>query len=114
MSILINQMVPENFTDYWKILAPLMKSKYQNSSSEETLQLRNELFDLVVIRDNIGEAMWYIYTGLLLVSITQMKIATRGCVNSQATMEKNYQDFLANEKKTQDAKANSTQTYTVT
>lgn len=113
-SILINQIVPENFDDYWKILNPLKKPIYQDDSKPETQDLKNQLFDLVTTRDNIGEAMWYIYTGLLLVSITQMKIASRGCVNSQATMEKNYQQFLENEKQAQEAKQNSTQTYTVT
>jgi hypothetical protein len=43
-----------------------------------------------------------------------MKIASRGCVNSQATMEKNYQQFLENEKQAQEAKENSKQTYTIT
>jgi hypothetical protein len=113
-SILINQMVPENFDDYWKILNPLKKPIYQDDSNPKTQEMKNELFELVTIRDNIGEAMWYIYTGLLVVSIIQMKIATRGCVNSQATMEKNYQQFLENEKQAQEAKANSTQTYTIT
>lgn len=113
-SILINQMVPENFDDYWKILNPLKKAIYQDDSNPKTQEIKNELFGLVTIRDNIGEAMWYIYTGLLLVSITQMKIASRGCVNSQATMEKNYQQFLENEKQAQEAKQNATQTYTIT
>jgi hypothetical protein len=113
-SILINQMVPENFDDYWKILNPLKKPIYQDDSNPETKKIKDELFELVTIRDNIGEAMWYIYTGLLLVSITQMKIASRGCVNSPATMEKNYKQFLENEKQAQEAKANSTQTYTIT
>uniref|UniRef100_A0A6C0II85 Uncharacterized protein n=1 Tax=viral metagenome TaxID=1070528 RepID=A0A6C0II85_9ZZZZ len=113
-SILINQMVPENFDDYWKILNPLKKPIYQDDSNPKTQEMKNELFELVSIRDNIGEAMWYIYTGLLLISITQMKIASRGCVNSQATMEKNYQQFLENEKQAQEAKANAKQTYTIT
>jgi hypothetical protein len=113
-SILINQMVPDNFSDYWKILNPLKKPEFQDESNPRTLEIKNELFELVTIRDNIGEAMWYIYTGLLLVSITQMKIASRGCVNSPATMEKNYKQFLENEKQAQEAKANSTQTYTIT
>jgi hypothetical protein len=38
--------------------------------------------------------MWFIYTGILVSSIVQLKIATRGCVSSPATMEKNYQQFL--------------------
>jgi len=29
-SVLINQIVPSNFNEYWRILTPLMKEKYQN------------------------------------------------------------------------------------
>ena len=29
-SILINQIVPENFINYWKIMKPLMKKQYQS------------------------------------------------------------------------------------
>ena len=75
-SILINQIVPSNFIDYWSILKPLMKEKYQ-TDNPLTSEKQQELFDLVVTRDNVGEAMWFIYTGLLVVSIVQLKIATR-------------------------------------
>jgi hypothetical protein len=101
-SILINQIVPENFNDYWNILKPLMKDQYKDDTSKATIAKKTELFDIVVTRDNIGEAMWYIYTGLLLTSIVQLKISTRGCKSSPETMEKNYQEFL---KKEEEAKA---------
>jgi hypothetical protein len=92
-SILINQMVPENFNDYWNTLKPLMKDKYQ-VEGPETSGIRNQLFDLVVTRDNVGEFMWYLYTGLLLISIVQLKITSRGCASNPKTMEANYQQFL--------------------
>ena len=58
-SILINQIVPSNFNSYWDILKPLMKSKYQ-IDSPETADIRNQLFDLVVTRDNVGVYVhWY-------------------------------------------------------
>jgi hypothetical protein len=98
MSVLINQITPENFTGYWKILTPLMKPKYQNENNTvETEKLKNDLFQLVVTRDNVGESMWYIYAGILVTSIVQLKIATRGCVKSTAQMEKDYQSFLDEE-----------------
>ena len=94
-SILINQIVPSNFEEYWNILNPLMKQKYQGDNlSGEALEKKTELFELVVTRDNIGEAMWYIYTGIMVTSIIQLKIATRGCVSNPATMEKKYRNFL--------------------
>jgi hypothetical protein len=108
-SILINQMVPSNFVEYWNILRPLMKSQYQTDGPQAN-EKRNELFELVVTRDNIGEAMWYIYTGILITSIVQLKIATRGCVSDPAQMAKNYQNYLTEQTaaKTQEKQATST------
>jgi hypothetical protein len=113
-SILINQIVPTNFNQYWNILTPLMKEKYQNNSPE-TDEKKKELFELVVARDNVGEAMWFMYTGLLLTSIVQLKITTRGCSNNSKTMEQNYQKFLDQEETAQAKQAQATSTtYTLT
>jgi hypothetical protein len=114
-SILINQIVPSNFDTYWNILKPLMKEKYQDDASRQTNDIKKELFEVVVTRDNVGEAMWYIYTGVLLTAIVQLKITSRGCVSSQQTMEENYQKFKEAEKKAQEQKELSTSTtYTIT
>ena len=113
-SVLINQIVPSNFNEYWQILTPLMKEKYQNDGPEAT-QKKQELFELVVTRDNVGEAIWYIYTGLLLTSLVQLKMTTKGCSSNPQTMQDNYQKFLASE---QEAKAknelSTSTTYTIT
>jgi hypothetical protein len=113
-SVLINQIVPSNFNEYWRILTPLMKEKYQNDGPEATKK-KQELFELVVTRDNVGEAMWYIYTGLLLTSLVQLKMTTQGCSSNPQTMEKNYQKFLASEKEAKAKNQLSTnKTYTIT
>lgn len=111
-SILINQMVPSNFDQYWGILTPLMKDKYK-TGSEEANKIKSDLFELVVTRDNIGESMWYIYTGLLLTSIVQLKITTRGCNSNPKTMESNYQKFLEQEEKDKKEKDKTKSTYTI-
>ena len=152
MGILINQIVPSNFKDYWQLLQPLMKTDsmlqtqplYQNfiknerekeqeiagPTSETLLEqnqkggqinkpasdyYRDELLKLVVSRDNTGEFMWYLYTGVLVISIVQYYILSRGCLSDASTMEKNYQKFLENEdaaQAQQDAGQNTT--YTIT
>lgn len=112
-SILINQIVPSNFEQYWGILTPLMKDKYKMGGPEAD-KIQSDLFELVVTRDNIGEAMWYIYTGLLLTSIVQLKITTRGCNSNPKTMEANYQKFLEQEQHAKDKQAKSSTTYTIT
>jgi hypothetical protein len=112
-SILINQMVPSNFDQYWGILTPLMKDKYKMGGPDAD-KMQSDLFELVVTRDNIGEAMWYIYTGLLLTSIVQLKITTRGCNSNPKTMEANYQKFLENEQKSKEKQDKAATTYTIT
>jgi hypothetical protein len=93
--VLINQMAPSNFHQYWDILKPLMKKKYQ-VESPETDNIQNELFGLIATKDNIGEAMWYIYTGLLVTLIVQFKITNRGC--SRKPTKKNLQQNGKEEK----------------
>lgn len=120
-SILINQIVPSNFLKNWQILIPLMKERYKNIYERTPItinpnpapnpnpvsnpnpiykggaaadNIQEQFFDLVVTRDNVGEAMWYIYTGILLTSIVQLKIANAGCKNSPAVMQQNYQAYL--------------------
>ena len=112
-SILINQIVPSNFVEYWNILKPLMKTEFQKDTPE-SLAKQKQLFELVVTRDNVGEAMWFIYTGILVSSIVQLKIATRGCISSPATMEKNYQQFLDQQSQAEAQQQQATSTvYTV-
>lgn len=112
-SILINQIVPTNFMNYWSILNPLMKTRFQTDNPETEFK-RTELFNLVVMRDTIGEMMWYIYTGVLLTSIVQMKISTTPCYISPKQMEQNYQTFLEQENKVQQQNATAQSTvYTI-
>ena len=112
-SVLINQIVPTNFNSYWSILTPLMKDKYKQPGAE-TDKMKNELFELVVSRDNVGESMWYMYTGILLTSLVQLKMTTRGCVSNPKTMEANYQKFKDAEQKAKDQKELATSTtYTI-
>ena len=90
-----------------------MKDKYQ-IDGPETTKIQNDLFELVVTRDNVGESMWYIYTGLLLTSIVQLKITTRGCISNPKTMEINYQKFLEKENKDKKEKEKAETYYTIT
>ena len=113
-SVLINQLVPNNFAKYWKVLDPLMKPQYRDNSLEG-IGIRDELFKITVTRDNFGEAMWYVYTGILICSLVQMQIANRGCETNLVAMEDNYQKYKQQEQAELAAKAKLNQTdYTIT
>jgi hypothetical protein len=50
---------------------------------------------------------------LLLTSIVQLKITTRGCNVNPKTMEANYQKFLEQEQKAKDQKEKTSAVYTI-
>jgi len=98
-SILINQMNPDNFLDIWTTLKPLMQpGQYTNAN------IQQELLNLVVLKDNIGEAVWYIYTAILISSIVYYNLATRGCVKSVEQIKTEHDNYIKT-KEEEDKKA---------
>jgi hypothetical protein len=96
-SIMINQIVPDNFSQYWALLEPLMKDEYQNpvgENADKLASLKKQLLGVVITRDNVGEALWYTYTAVLLISIVQYNLSVRGCIIDPKTMNENHQKFL--------------------
>lgn len=87
-AILINQIVPENFLQMWETMRPLIRSNV------DELAKKAELLETVVMRDNIGEAMWYFYTAILITSIVSYNIMSRGCVKDPAAMKAEHDDYL--------------------
>jgi hypothetical protein len=106
-SILINQMNPDNFISIWNTLKPLM-----TPGSYENNELKTQLLDLVVLKDNIGEAFWYVYTAILISSIVYYNLATRGCVKSVDQMKQEHDDYIQQqEAAAEQAKLDNSTTY---
>jgi len=104
MSILINQITPSNFNQYWDILKPLMKSGYSDN-----LEKKQELLTVVESRSNIGEGFWYGYTALLLSSIIQYNIAITPCAKDTQAIQASYKQYVEQEEKNK-AQQEKTQT----
>jgi len=108
-SILINQMNPENFIQIWSLLKPLM-----TPGMFENLEIKKKLLDLVVLKDNIGEALWYIYTAILISSIVYYNLATRGCVKDVKQVKADYDSYLKQkEESDKQTDINNSTTYTI-
>jgi hypothetical protein len=112
VSILINQIVPSNFASYWDtMLTPLIKPTL---SAEDVLAKKQELLNLVILRDNVGEACWYIYTAILLISIVGYKIANRPCETDPKEVNAKYDEYLDKQQTENKANANANSiTYTL-
>jgi hypothetical protein len=91
-SILINKMNPNNFLQIWETLKPLMVT-----GSYENLEIKQKLLDLVILKDNIGEAFWYLYTSILISSIVYYNLATRGCVKSVDQIKSEHDNYIKKE-----------------
>jgi len=108
-SILINQINTDNFLDIWNILKPLM-----TPGSFENTEIKQKLLDLVVLKDNIGEAFWYVYTAILISSIVYYNLATRGCVKSVDQLKSDHEAYVQSQEETNKQKEiNNSTTYTV-
>ena len=107
-AILINQMNPDNFLSIWDTLKPLM-----TSGSYDNIVIQQQLLDLVVLKDNIGEAFWYVYTAILISSIVYYNLATRGCVKSVDQIKEEHDEYIKQQEATVDQKAATATTYTI-
>ena len=108
-SILINQITPDNFLDFWQLLTPLMKQEVLQDPTLVSAK-QSELLGMVVLKDNIGEAFWYVYTAILISSIVYYNLANRGCVKSVSQIKAGYDQYM----KDQEAAEAEKQANTVT
>ena len=101
-------MNPENFTEIWQTLKPLM-----NPGAYDNLEIKTNLLNLVSIKDNIGEAFWYIYTAILISSIVYYNLATRGCVKSVDQIKSEHDTYIKQQEAANKQKKLNNTTYTV-
>ena len=113
-TILINQITPDNFVQMWHMLMPLMKDDVKNDANGLGTPSRGQLLALVVLKDNIGEAFWYIYTAILISSIVYYNLANRGCVKSVEQIKAGYDDYLKKQEETEKQNAENTTTAVIT
>ena len=82
-SILINQITPANFLESWAKLKPLMKDETTFTNTE----FQQELLNITIMRDNIGEAMWYLYTAIVIISVVAYKLSSSACEQNMFDIE---------------------------
>jgi len=108
-SVIINQMNPENFVGIWNTLKPLMNTDILKNR-DELLKTQTELLRLVVLRDNIGEAFWYVYSAIFISSIVYYNLATQGCELDAATIKANRDQYIQEQETLEQQNANNNAT----
>lgn len=116
--ILINQINPSNLLDIWKKLAPLMKTEFRLNDNydgpDAAIIKLKELLKLVILKENVGEAFWYIYTAILISSIVYYNLATRGCIKSVDQLKSEHDNYIKQQEEADKQQLlNNSTTYTI-
>jgi hypothetical protein len=82
-SIIINEITVENFENFWKNMSHLFRKNIDNISEKKL-----ELFNLVRVKTIVSEVIWYILTGMLIVSISFNNIVGNNCSKNLQDMKK--------------------------
>lgn len=85
--LFVNKFTPYNFIDMWNKLSPLMKPDIP-----ELMELKEKLYHQVVLRHNIGECFWYLYTGIFVCSYVSYIVLQSGCTKTTTQMEDDMDD----------------------
>jgi len=117
-SILINQMFPDNFISIWDKMKPLMKPGMYNAGlgddPKTQIPRKQQLLDLVIYRDNVGEVFWYVYTAILVSSIVYYNLETRGCVRDVNSIKAEYDEYTKEQNANEEReKLNNSTVYTI-
>jgi hypothetical protein len=67
--LLFNSMSIRNFDGIWEELNPSVKCN----------DIKQELFNLVIIKNKIGEICWYVWTSVVAISVVSLYISTTSC-----------------------------------
>lgn len=89
-SLLINEINPEKFDDFWKGMSSLFTSNAGD--------FKEKLHDLVRLKDIVAEYIWYMLTGVLVTSVGYNYIVNSGCSQSVKEMQKRHKEYEENEK----------------
>jgi hypothetical protein len=103
--VLINTMNPDNFHTIWAVLKPTFRAGIED---DDLFKKKQHLFSLVMRKDNIGESLWYIYTGILLMVVVSYNMSIRGCDKDLSKMKEEQADYkkksdAINEKNSKDS-----------
>lgn len=104
-SLLINEITPETFENFWE----RMNSLFKPDASEH----KEELYKLVILKDIVSEFLWYVLTGGLISSICLNYISTSKCETSAQEMKDKHDEYEENIKNINNTKNNQT-VYTIT
>lgn len=84
-SILINEVTAENFDNFWKDTEPI---RSKESKEGDNNKLKDQFLNLVKLKDIVGEYVWYMLTGSLVIAVGYNYIIASTCSPSVDNIKK--------------------------
>lgn len=101
-SLMINEITPSNFEDFWQHFT---KSNLLNKTANT---YKNQLYNLVKMKDIVSETIWYLLSGNIILSISENYLTTMKCRKSVSTMKEQHEEWEEEKNKVEKEKSRKT------
>jgi hypothetical protein len=101
-SLLVNEITQTNFDNFWNNMSALFRDGVKNNS-----KIKQELLDMVRLKDIVAEFVWYALTGFLVTSVGYNYIVNSGCQQSVQEMQKRHDKYEEDEQAKHNAAKNA-------
>ena len=110
-SILINEVTNENFENFWKETEAIRSGK---STGADEASLKYKFKKLVKLKDIVGEYVWYMLTGSLVIAVGYNYLVTVTCsptVEDIRQQEISYEEEIENQDAEKEANSSNEMQY---
>ena len=90
-ALVINQLTEENFQTFWE------KMTNAGLFTSDAPNYRTNLFNLIKLKNLVGETLWAIFGGILAIFISDSFIANSTCKHSSKEMMQRHNQYEAKE-----------------
>jgi len=94
-SLIINEITPSNFENFWNNFS---KSRFLNKGADK---FKNQLYNLVNMKDIVSETVWYLLTGNVVLSVTENHLSNIKCKRSVEQLKEQHEEWEKNNNKTE-------------
>jgi len=87
-SLLVNEITVDNFNYFWNNMKGVFRPGVANS-----LALKNQLYNMVRLKDIVATYIWYMLGGLLITSVSYNYIINTSCSISAAEIQSRHEEY---------------------
>lgn len=90
-SILINEVTPDNFEDFWTSMQATF-----NTGVYDNKELKKELLAIIGLKDSVAKLIWYMLIGVLVTSMSYNYLIDSSCTMSSRMRKREMDNYERN------------------